>query len=182
MNHKQEVSNKEQQKKAMYVMYTLSKKRKGLRETDGFFFYSHHRHPKTIHLHTRDDDENIIFHADKSKKWLRILIKFSNAEVLQRGNRASFTHPVAIETITTNIEHESQKREQESTSDQAPIVSPLDKLPKSTAKRLVFSFTIAHQRIPTNLERTELVHQINCLLQLSKCTDQTCTQQQLLKC
>jgi hypothetical protein len=82
-------------------------KRKEMRETDGFF-YSHHRHPKTIHLHT-GDDEHIIFHADKSKKWLRILIKFWNAEVLQRGNRASFTHPVAIETITTNIEHESQR-------------------------------------------------------------------------
>jgi hypothetical protein len=31
-----------------------------------------------------------------------------------------------------------------------------------------FSFTIAHQRIPTNLERIELVHQLSCTLQLTK--------------
>lgn len=49
------------------------------------------------------------FHADKYKKWLRILLKFSKAEVLQKGTRAlSFTHLVPMEIITANIEHESQ--------------------------------------------------------------------------
>ena len=139
--------------------------RKGVRETAGFF-YSHHRHPKTIHLHTRDD-EHIIFHADKSKKWLRILIKFSNAEVLQRGNRASFTHPVAIETITTKIKSMKAKERARINLHQAPQFLLWTSTYSKDTGFLIHHCT-PHQRIPTNLERTELVHQLNCILQLTK--------------
>lgn len=53
-----------------------------LRKTYGFF-YSHNRHPKQYM-------KNTLFAHDKSKKWLKVQLKFSKIKILQKGMQ-SFT-------------------------------------------------------------------------------------------